>query len=371
MPGSRGQALRRSGGPSRTAGMARTRARAAISAVATPGAARALGTVAVALAFLLALGSAHPALAQTDLGGQRVGTSSGAFLKIPLDARGSAMAGATSAWVSGPTALFWNPAGLGIEEERAVSFSAIDYTAGIPIGAAAICFPARLIRGAVGIGLAGLQAEMAETDEYHPLGTGRDFSYRAWTAALGVSRALTDKLSFGLSFKAFHEDLGTEVGGPALNSWLVDAGAIYFVGYRDARIGIALTNFGPDLRPSGEFTSRRTGAAVRYASFSPPTFFRFGAAIDPYASALWSTRLALEIGHPADNREVLRFGAETTYRRLIALRGGYDFSADALKLHAGFGARVRVGAQVMRVDYSYADGGDFGGIHRWTLQTNW
>jgi hypothetical protein len=325
------------------------------------------GLLAVAVALLCA-----PVIAaQTDLGGQRVGTSSGAFLKIPLEARGSSLAGATCAWVSGPAAIFWNPAGLGIKNERGVLFTGIDYTAGIPAGSAAVAWPFEPLGGAIGIGLAGLTVDMDETDEYHPLGTGRGFSYRTWTIMLGASSALTDKLSFGATTKLFHESIATELDGPQLNAWLIDAGATYFVGYRDARIGIALSDFGPDLRARGKYTSHRNGAQIRYTSFSPPTLFRFGCSIDPYRSALWTTMAAIEIGHPADNREILRAGAEAVFRQVIALRAGYDFSADALKLHAGFGARVRLGEQLLRVDYAYADGGSFGGVHRWTLQALW
>ena len=309
--------------------------------------------------------------AQTDLGGQRVGTSSGEFLKIALDARGAAMACAACAYASGPAALFWNPAGLGLERQRGVLVSGIDYPAGIPVGAVVVSLPFGPLRGNIACGLAGMSVTMAETDEFHPLGTGRDFTCSTWTLTAGASRAFTDKLSFGLALKGYHEALGTEVGGPETTSWLLDAGAIYFVGYRDARIGIALCGFGPDLRPGGSFSSRRTAADIRYTSFSPPTIFRFGCSVDPWQSGPWKTLAAVEVGHPADNREVLRAGGEVSYNDLLALRAGYDFSADALKLHGGFGARVRLGESLLFVDYAYSDGGYFGGIHRWTLRYAW
>ncbi len=321
--------------------------------------------------LLLAAWIPLPLSAQTDLGGQRVGTSSGAFLKIPIDARGSALAGAVCACASGPAALFWNPAGLGIEAEREVLFTGIDYTAEIPAGAAALSFPFNPVRGSVGIALAGLRTEMDETDEYHPLGTGRQFTYSVGYLMIGVSRALTDKLNFGVAAKGLREALGPEVGGPVLTTWLLDAGAIYFVGYRDARIGIALSNFGPDLRPGGTFASHRNGAQVRYTGFSPPTFFRFGVSVDPWRSAAWQTTAAFEVGHPADNREAMRVGLEAVFMNTLALRGGYDLSADALKLNLGCGGRVRMGDQVVVIDYAYAEGGYFGGVHRWSLHYQW
>jgi hypothetical protein len=321
--------------------------------------------------LLALLGGAAPALAQTDLGGQRVGTSSGSFLKIPIDARGSAMAGAVCSCVSGPAAIFWNPAGLGIEPGREVLASGIDYAAGIPVGGLAASFPFEPIDGAVGFGFAGLAHDMEETDESHPLGTDRRFSYSVWTLTVGASFGLTDKLSSGLAVKAYREALGPEVGGPTLTAWLVDAGVIYFVGYRQTRLGIALSNFGPDLRPGGKFSSHRSAAEIRYTGFSPPTFFRFGASIDPWNGARWQTTAALEIGHPADNREVVRCGFEAIFQHLLTLRGGYDFSADALHLNAGLGARIRFGEAVLLADYGYSDGGYFGSIHRWTLRYHW
>jgi len=320
--------------------------------------------------LLLAL-AAGPAAAQTDLGGQRIGTSSGTFLKVPVDARTAALAGATSGHVRGPEALFSNPAGLGIENARGVRFSAMEMPTGIPAGGIAVSFPFEPIRGAIGVGMTGLCATMDETDEYHPLGTGREFSYTALSVVLGLSRALTDKLNFGVATKVFREGMGTEVGGPNLTTWLFDAGAIYFVGYRDVRIGLALSNFGPDLTPSGAYTSRRNGTSIDYESFSPPTFFRFSFAGDPISGESWKLVTAIEIGHPADNREALRLGAELDLGRRLFLRSGYDFSADELKMNAGVGVRARFGEQVFNVDYAYAAGDYFGDIHRWTVGCLW
>lgn len=330
---------------------------------------RGAGPVA-ALALALAL-VAGPAAAQSDLGGQRVGTSAGTFLKIPVDARAAALAGATSSFVSGAPALFSNPAGLGLEHERGATFTAVRLPADIPAGGAAVCLPVAPLRATLGLGLVAVGVTMDETDEYHPLGTGREFTYSAMTLLLGGSRALTDKLSFGVSAKLFHEALGTEVGGPEVTTWLVDAGAIYFVGYRDARIGLALSDFGPDLTPSGSYSSRRTDAEVSYDSFSPPTFFRFSLTIDPLRTDQWVGVTILEIGHPADNREVIRLAGELAFRRRLFLRTGYDFSADVLRLHAGLGARVRVGSRVLQTDYAFAAGDYFGDVHRWSLGVTW
>ena len=326
---------------------------------------------ALVAALALAAGLAVPAEAQSELGGQRVGTSAGTFLKIPIDARGSALAGATSSHVSGAPALFSNPAGLGLGRRRGASFTALRLPADIPAGGAALCLPFSPLHGWLGIGVAAVGVKMDETDEYHPLGTGREFTYSATALIVGLSQALTDKLSFGGSVKLFHEALGTEIGGPEVTTWLADAGAIYFVGYRDARIGLALSNFGPDLTPEGTYTSRRNGESIDYDSFSPPTFFRFSLAIDAIRTEQWNMVAIGEVGHPADNREVMRLAAELGFREQLFLRSGYDFSADVLKLHAGCGARLRLGTRAVQADYAYAAGDAYGDIHRWSLGVLW
>lgn len=308
-------------------------------------------------------------VAQTDLGAQRVGTASGTFLKIAVDAQGAGMAGAAGSFMTGAGALFWNPAGLGITPHRELLVSAVDYTADIPIGAISFSHPV----GPYGLGVAftGLRTSVMETDEYHPLGTGREVSYNAWTLALGASRGLTDKLFFGAAAKLYRESFAPEIGGPAITTWLIDIGAVYFVGYRDARLALAMQNFGPDLRPGGTFDSRRGEGEMLFTGFSPPTFFRFAACIDPVHTAHFKLTTAIEMGHPADNQEALRFGFEGLLESTLALRAGYDAAADALKLHAGLGLRVPAGERTFFADYAYSDGGYFGNIHRWSLRVLW
>ena len=323
------------------------------------------------LLLLVLCGSFCEIKAESRVGFQRVGTSAGVFLKIPIDARTAAMCGATTSLVSGPSAMFVNPAGLGLENERAAQVTCIQYTADIPMYGTAVSMPVSILRGSLGCSISGIYTEMDETDSYHPLGTGRSFSYSAWIAAVGFSRALTDKLSFGLNLKIFHESIGTEVGGPTLTPWMMDAGAIYYVGYRDSRIGIAMNNFGPDIRPSGHYESNRTGSDIRYGSFSPPTVFRFGFSIDPWATSFVKTLCSFEVAHLADSKESMRLAGEITFEDRIVLRSGYDFAADVLKFSCGAGMMVPLGAHDVTFDYSFTEGDDFGQIHRWTFTAPW
>ena len=78
-----------------------------------------------ALAITLALaafaaGSAH---AQFRLGEQRIGTSSGTFLRIGVGARAVGLGESFVAVANDPSAIYWNPAGLASLQRREFAFS--------------------------------------------------------------------------------------------------------------------------------------------------------------------------------------------------------------------------------------------------------
>jgi len=81
--------------------------------------------------------------------------------------------------------------------------------------------------------------------------------------------------------------------------------------------------------------------------------------------------MSIDMGHLADNQEAIRLAAEAILEDHFVVRTGYDFSADAFKFNGGFGALMAVNGGILRVDYSYSDGGDFGQVHRWTATVPW
>ena len=318
---------------------------------------------AVLIAGLLGLGS--PAQAQNEIGVQRVATSSGTFLKIGMDARGSALGGAYAAMVSGPQATCLNPAGVITPDQRpATQISYVRWPADIDIGSFAISRPLHGLGGQVAIGFAYLSTDFAETTEFYPQGTGRTVSYSDFLASLSFSRLFTDRLAIGVTAKFLREDLGSNVGGPTTDGVLFDAGTVYQLGYRNGKIAITLSHFGPDLQPTGTFFSNVSGAQVDYTAYSPPTSFHLGFAIDPYRNGPHRFTFVSQVVHPADQNETLLIGGEYWFQDDYALRAGYDFSADELAFSAGFGLKVRFGGQDAVVDYAFTEGGNLEAVHR-------
>jgi hypothetical protein len=307
------------------------------------------------------------ARAQGSLGGQRAGTASATFLRIGVGARAVGMGETFVAVANDPSAIFWNPAGLASLQRRELALSHVQWPAEITYEHLTLIVPSRRLGGSVALQLGVLATDIVETTELQPYGTGRTFSYSDVVGGLAFARRWTDKLLVGAGIKWVREDLGSQVGGPTTNAMLFDVGSIYYLGLGSVRIATSLTNFGSSLRPSGKYLSPYDGSNPGYDAFDPPLMFRYGVAFEPVENDAQRLTTALEVNQPADNEQLIKAGAEWLFRGTVALRGGYNFRADALKLSAGAGFLGEFGGYRGSLDYAYTDGGFLGTIHRLSL----
>jgi len=310
---------------------------------------------------------ASTARAQGSLGGQRAGTSSATFLRIGIGARAVGMGETFVAVANDPSAIFWNPAGLASLQRRELSISHVQWPADIHYEHLTMILPSRRFGGSIAMQFGILGTNIDETSELEPFGTGRTFSYSDLVAGFAFSRRWTDKLLVGTGVKFVREDLGSQVGGPTTKAVLFDVGSIYYLGLGSVRIATSLTNFGSALRPSGTYTSPFDGTTAQFDAFDPPLMFRYGVAFEPVENSTQRLTTAFEVNQPADNEQLVKAGAEWTYRGTFALRGGYNFRADALKLSAGAGFTGDIGSLRGQLDYAYTDGGFLGAVHRISL----
>jgi long-subunit fatty acid transport protein len=319
------------------------------------------------LLLALALAGAAPARAQFSLGEQRVGTSSVSFLRIGIGARAVGTGEAFVAVANDPSAIYWNPAGLASMQRQELALHHVSWPADVGYEMAIYVLPVEKLGGSLAFQAGVLSTEIEETTELQPFGTGRSFFYSDAILGAAYARRWTDKLLVGAGIKFVREDLGQDVGGPTAQAILVDVGSIYYLGYGSVRIATSLSNFGAQVRPGGDFVSPVTGEIRTYDSFDPPTVFRYGLAFEPIENASQKLTTTLEINQPADNAQVIKAGAEWTWERRLALRGGYNFSADALQLSAGAGLFAGLGSARLTFDYAFTDGGYLGLVHRTSL----
>ena len=266
-----------------------------------------------------------------------------------------------------PSAIYWNPAGLASLQRREVSASHVDWPGDIGYDHVTLVIPSRRLGGSVGIQLGVLATRILETTDIEPFGTGREFSYSDLVAGMAFARRWTDKLLVGAGVKFVREDLGSEVGGTTTGAVLFDVGSIFYLGIGSVRIATSLTNFGSEMRPSGQYVSPYSGEVRHYDGFDPPMTFRYGVAFEPMETPSQRITTAIEMNQPADNQRQFKGGVEWSYRRAFALRTGYNLNADILKFSAGAGFLVNLVSLHGTLDYAYTDGGILGGINRISL----
>lgn len=293
------------------------------------------------------------------------------FLKIGVGARAVAMGEAFTPVADDATAMFWNPAGMALLNERRLNFSQTYWPADIDYQTVFFTTPVEFLDGAIGLQVSSLRTELDFTTEAEPLPNGRTFGFSDLLVGVGVARQLSDRLAFGFNLKYVREDLGSDVGGSIVNSWAADVGTAFRLPYREFRLSMAWVNIGPDFQPSGGFESTPpdgNSRDVRYQSFSPASVFSFGAALEPLRGAHYRLLASLQFDHPADTRELLKGGAELWLDEIVALRAGYNPRSEEMKFSAGFGLRGGFAGRALRFDYAYTDGNALGRIDRFSVE---
>jgi hypothetical protein len=296
------------------------------------------------------------------LGSQRAGTSSLQFLKIGVGARATAMGESFVAVANDITALYWNPAGLMQFDGIGVHFSHSEWLVDLKHEFFGGIY--RFGHNAVGLSITSLHtAAMEKTTEFQPTGTGEYFKYGDLGAGLTFARKLTDQFSFGLTFRYVEETLAEL----KMRGVMFDLGTYYWTGLYNSRFAVTISNFGPQVKPSGSVNLIGGRTLSEFQSFPPPTIFRIGFAVDPLDDKTNKLTTSLQLNHPNDNAENIDIGAEYSYKDFLFLRGGYKFNVDTENFSAGVGFKVPLYVTQTSVDYSIANFKDLGFTHRISL----
>jgi hypothetical protein len=297
-------------------------------------------------------------------GSERIGTAGAQELRIPVGSRVTAMAGANVSDVSGAEALFWNPAGVAYQEGTEAMFSHLEYIAGIDVN----YFGVSTDLG--DFGFLGLHAkvisigEMEVTTTDQPQGTGETFSPTFSVIGLTYSRMFTDRVSFGATANLINE----RIEQVSANGIALDFGFIYDPLWQGLKFGVAVRNFGPQMRFTGEDFSvsvdppdaepgtQLKTTRTQSAEFELPAFIQFGASWDFVNQ---DQNRATAIGSfQANNfsQDEFRYGMEYSYDNMFFLRGGYVASSQdsyMFGLTLGGGLKYAWGQNTISFDYSW------------------
>ena len=298
-------------------------------------------------------------------GEENVGTAGGQFLKTPVGARPVAMGGAYVACAIDGPGVFWNPAGL-LRTPGLTNYflSHSEWAADIDLDHAAFQWRTQNYGYAVTAGMLR-SGDILRTNEWHMEGTGDTFDANQYTLGFSLARAMTDRFSIGVTAKYYQENLDAW----ETRSVLFDLGILYLVGVNDLRVGFAVRNFGPELRPDGD-PPVRDGYAQQgeFQAFPAATEGAFGVAYTWDFSDRVHLLTTTDFNHPSDARESFRMGTELDLLGKLFVRGGWETGRDEGGVSAGFGLQLKRKQMLWRIDYGYRDMGAFGDMHFVSLE---
>lgn len=284
--------------------------------------------------------------------GNRSGSVTGQFLKIPLSARAIGMGGAQVATAAGVSSIGYNPAGMLSVTGYGVGATHTRWFADIQHSYFGI------VKNIEGIGAIGLSAivlttdDMAVTTPARPEGTGEFFRASDMAFSIAYARQVSDKFMVGINGKIIKSYLyNTDIGAA---SFAFDVGTLYDIPILRSRLGVSLNNLGKDLQYLDE-------------PYSLPTSLRFGVMVDVLTDDMNQLTTTFQISRNNDTEEQYNIGGEYTFMDMFAVRGGWKFFYDAENVTFGFGAKLNALGVGGRLDYGFNNFENLPATHTFTL----
>ena len=282
----------------------------------------------------------------------KVGTYSLPFLKIGPSARAVGMAGAFTAIANDASATYWNPAGMVDITRTAVSLEQTFWPADIQLSYASAVFALPFLPGTWGVAARALSLDpQKERTVFLPEGTGKEFDAGDMSFGLSYAQFFTDKFSAGGTVHFVHSGLAEK----SVNTYVVDFGLIYRIGYMGMRLGMMIQSLGGKIN----YDSREAKI---------PTTFKVGLSMAAYQRGAHSLLGVGEFSHPSDNTETVNLGAEYGFNQFFYLRGGYNFGYDSKGAAAGLGLKIdTTQTSNLNFDYGWEDLDFLGYAHRFSV----
>jgi len=300
-------------------------------------------------------------LCSVSLFGQsKVGTAGFQFLKIAPSARGAAMSSAFSAIADDASALFYNPAGIALLKNYELITNGIKYPAGINLGYAGLVVPISPLFGNIGFSFTSLFLDdaMQVTEPMiggeHGNWTGEYFLCYQYAGQVSYAKSLTDRFSVGVNLRYVFSTLDDRDNTKSQGIG-ADIGTLYDTQFRSIRLGIVITNFGPDAAYKSVDATDSLVKDYIHESFPLPMSFRVAISAVPFESGPNKVIIDVEGEHPNDNYERAYAGLEYSFSNMLFLRAGYKIGADAEKWSAGGGIHLPIAVAKLNVEAAFTD----------------
>ena len=320
----------------------------------------------VTLAFLLAL----PAVA---LGQSRVGTTAGTFLTLGAGARQNALGQASTAYVTGADALFWNPGAAPLDvsgrTRGGVMFSNHEMFAGIGVYALGLTIP--VSAGVVGFSVTSVDyGRMDVTSEDQPEGTGESFAPSDLAVGLTYAQPLTDAFYIGGTAKY----VGQRIRDMRAQTVAFDLGFVLVTNYLNgSRLAASISNFGGKMRYEGvngrvfvDTDPDNTGnnpsipANLQTDRWDLPLSFRLGVAVPAFKTANAELLLLSDVQQSNDFDLNADIGAQARYVfGAVAASGRIGYrdlgpAASSVDTHLSYGGGIEYDLRSLRFGLDFA-----------------
>ena len=313
-------------------------------------------------------------------GQDKVGTTAAPFLGIGAGPTAIGMGGAFVAVANDASALYWNPSGISRTGQNEFLFEHTNYL----IGTSYNFFGGVLALdedNAIGLGITYLDygTDYVTTIEM-PDGTGETWSAKDLSIGLSYSRNLTDRFSIGGTAKMILQQIWHE----SATGWALDAGLLYITPFNDLKIGMDISNFGTDMKMTGEDLyithnpdpsvagdNSKIPAEYYTESYPLPLLFRIGLSMDIIKSEDNTVTLAVDALHPNDNAQSVNVGGQYSWNNTFSARVGYKswgVTASEEGITFGVGLAYQIIANLtLKVDYAYEHYGILDNIQKFAL----
>lgn len=329
---------------------------------------------------------------------ERIGQAGAGQLLINPYARNTGKAGANSANIRGLEAQFMNIAGTAFTRKTEVMFNRSSWLQGSDIFINAFGLTQGIGEtGTIGFGVVSINAgDIPITTVEQPEGGLGTFSPTFYNINLSYAKMFSDNIYGGINVKLISE----QIPNAKATGIAIDAGIQYHTGKNDQiHFGVALKNWGPKMKYSGDGMSRQaTQTSIsgsyeltvdnRSQSFELPTLLNIGGSYDFYLTKDSSGvskkhRLSLEATYTSNSFSYDNglFGIEYAWREMLMFRVGSFFEKNMFnddRRNAFTGPAAGLTFEVpfnekkstIGLDYSYRFSNPFGGTHSFGLRLN-
>ncbi len=315
-------------------------------------------------------------------GVKKVGTSSAAFLRIPVGAKGIALGSAFTAIADDGSAMFWNPGNIAKQSKRTLFVHYSPWLPGLDYNYIGFLLPLPSL-GVCGINIVSLNSgEMEITTPEAQMGTGETFTAASTAVGIAFARRLTDRFAIGANFKYINE----RIFHSNATGFAFDVGTMFITPFRDVRFGVSVANVGThmqmngedlnsyvDVAPTQEGNNDNIVAQLKTDRFDLPIVMRIGISWDLRLSAGSRFTFACDGVNPNDNAPNLNVGGEfATFKESLVVRGGFNelFLENREKgLTLGAGLKIPYLADNNLIfNYAYQDFRYLGGVNHFSLE---